>query len=101
MLKAAFVFLARGADGARDRSIVKTEGVELHTIGVETYEEAAKVAKQLCKENFGAIELCAGFGHRGTAVIAEAVDGKIPIGVVRFDIHPGIDNKSGDTLQIL
>jgi hypothetical protein len=24
------------------------------------------------------------------------VEHKIPVGVVRFDIHPGLDNKSGD-----
>ena len=31
-------------------------------------------------------------------LIVEAVEGKIPVGVVRFDIHPGLGNRSGDAL---
>ncbi len=98
MLKAAFIFLAVGAVPVRDRSVVSTPGVQLTTVGVASYEEAADVAKQMLADGFGAIELCAGFGHRGVAMIAQAVEGKIPVGVVRFDIHPGLDNKSGDTV---
>jgi len=48
------------------------------------------------KEGIGAIELCGGFGNAGTARIAAAV--KVPVGAVRFDIHPGLGNASGDTL---
>ena len=46
----------------------------------------------------GAIELCGGFGIRGTYMIEQAVLGKARVGAVRFDIHPGLDNKSGDDL---
>jgi hypothetical protein len=45
-----------------------------------------------------AIELCGGFGNKGTGRIAEAVAGKAAVGVVRFDGHPGLDGKSGDEL---
>jgi membrane-bound lytic murein transglycosylase len=31
-------------------------------------------------------------------MIAEAVKGKAAVGTVRFDIHPGLGNKSGDEL---
>lgn len=44
------------------------------------------------------IELCGGFGAAGTARIAKAVEGKAAVGAVRFDIHPGLGNRSGDTL---
>ena len=33
-----------------------------------------------------------------TALIDKAVAGKARIGAVRFDLHPGLDNKSGDEL---
>ena len=46
----------------------------------------------------GAIELCGGFGIQGTALIDKAVAGKARVGAVRFDLHPGLDNKSGDEI---
>ena len=45
-----------------------------------------------------AIELCGGFGIRGTYMVQEAVKGKARVGAVRFDLHPGLDNKSGDEI---
>lgn len=42
------------------------------------------------------IELCGGFGTIGHAKVTEAVEGKLQVGVVRFDNHPGYDNQSGD-----
>ena len=45
-----------------------------------------------------AIELCAGFGNEGTAMVAKAVKGKACVGTVRFDHHPGFDFQSGDEL---
>lgn len=49
-------------------------------------------------EGVVAIELCGGFGNAGTARIAAAVDGKAVVGAVRFDGHPGLGGKSGDTV---
>lgn len=98
MLKAAFIFLAPEADLEKHRAVVETPVVELHVVGVKDYEEACIVAKELVSEGIGAIELCGGFGNRGVAKVVEAVEGKIPVGVVRFDIHPGLENKSGDSI---
>ncbi len=97
-LKAAFMFVAPGSDPSKHRAVIETPSVELIVVGVSDYEEAAKVAKELVKEGVGAIELCAGFGHLGVAKVAEATEGKVPVGVVRFDLHPALNNKSGDTL---
>ncbi|EGB16311.1 hypothetical protein DND132_3108 [Pseudodesulfovibrio mercurii] len=96
-LKAAFIFVAPGADPARNRNWVKTEAVELVAVAVKDYAQAEAVARELVeKEGIAAIELCGGFGAAGTARIAAAVN--VPVGVVRFDIHPGLNNVSGDTL---
>ena len=97
-LKAAFIFVAPEADPKKHRAVVETPAVELHVVGVKNYEEACKIAKELVNDGIGAIELCGGFGHKGAAKVVEAVGGKVPVGVVRFDLHPGLEGKSGDEI---
>ena len=97
-LKAAFIFVAPEADPKKHRAVVETPAVELHVVGVKNYEEACKIAKELVNEGIAAIELCGGFGHKGVAKVVEAVGGKVPVGVVRFDLHPGLEGKSGDEI---
>ena len=87
----------------RARTLIATEKLSilpryLEAVGVSTYEQAAKVAKEMLEKGVGAIELCGGFGVRGTDIVARAVDYSIPVGVVRFDGHPGLGGKSGDKL---
>lgn len=98
MLNAAFIFIAPGADPAKDRATVETPSVRLTSIGVSTYEQGAAAAREMADAGCGAIELCGGFGIRGTYLVNEAVGGKARVGAVRFDLHPGLDNKSGDEL---
>lgn len=96
-LKAAFIFIAPGGDPVQHRNWVLTEGVELLAIAVSNYAQAETLARDLVeKEGIAAIELCGGFGAVGTARVAAAVN--VPVGVVRFDTHPGLGNASGDTL---
>ena len=97
-LKAAFIFLAPEVDPDKDRQTVVTPQVELTVVAAGNYKEAEAVAIKLVDEGIVAIELCGGFGNKGTARIAEAVAGKAAVGVVRFDGHPGLDGKSGDEL---
>jgi hypothetical protein len=97
-LKAAFIFLAPDVDPQKDRQTVVTPQVELTAIAASNYKEAEAVAVELVNEGITAIELCGGFGNRGTARIAEAVAGKAAVGAVRFDGHPGLGGKSGDEL---
>ena len=98
MLTAAFIFIAPGADPALHRSVAKTPGVELTSIGVSTYEEGVAAAVEMADAGCSAIELCGGFGIRGTYLVQEAVKGRARVGAVRFDLHPGLDCKSGDEL---
>lgn len=97
-LKAAFIFLAPEVNPQKDRQTVVTPQVELTAVAASNYEEAEVVAVQLVAEGIEAIELCGGFGNKGTARIADAVAGKATVGVVRFDGHPGLGGKSGDEL---
>jgi hypothetical protein len=99
-IKAVFMFDAPEADSKKHKTTISTQAMELHVVGVKNYDEACKVAKELVNQGIAAIELCGGFGNVGVAKVSEAVEYKLPIGVVRFDIHPGLDSKSGDKVFI-
>lgn len=98
--KIVFMFIAQNADPEKHRvSLSPSSGLELIVIGVKDYQQAVQVSKKLVdQEGVGAIELCAGFGHIGTAAIAKAVGSKAKVGVVRFDSHPALGFKSGDDI---
>jgi len=97
--KAAFLFVVPDADPNEHRATISTpEVLELVMVGVKDYRQAIKIAEELVGQGVEAIELCAGFGQIGVAKVAEAVKGKAKVGVVRFDLHPGLDFKSGDEL---
>jgi hypothetical protein len=95
-MKGAFVFLAPEANN--EQCWVKTPHVHLLAVAVPNYDEAVKTAKQLVESGIQMIELCGGFGNKGLAMIADAVEGKASVGAVRFDCHPGLEGKSGDNL---
>lgn len=97
-VNAAFIFVAPEADSKLHRTVVDTPVVNLTVVGVKDYEEAKAVAVELVEQGVKALELCAGFGNEGLAMISKAVGGKASVGAVRFDFHPGFDFKSGDEL---
>ncbi|MBS7578341.1 MULTISPECIES: DUF6506 family protein [unclassified Enterococcus] len=97
-LKAAFIFLAPEADFTKDVTTICTPEVDLTTVGAKNYEDAVKAAKLLEGDGITAIELCAGFGIQGVAEIKQNISAEIPVGVVRFDYHPGLNHQSGDDL---
>lgn len=97
-VNAAFIFVAPEVDYKIHRSVVDTPVVKLTVVGVKNYSEAVEVAKELVSQGVKALELCAGFGNEGTALISKAVKGQASVGSVKFDFHPGFDFKSGDEL---
>lgn len=98
MLEAAFIFIAPGADPEKHRGTVETPEVRLTSIGVSTYKEGAAAAREMADAGCVAIELCGGFGIRGTYLVEQAVGDRAKVGAVRFDLHPGLGCKSGDEL---
>ena len=96
MLNAAFIFIAPEADPKVHRATVNTPEINLTSIGVSTFEEGAQAAKEMVDAGCTAIELCGGFGIKGTWIVEQAVHGRARVGSVRFDIHPGLGNRSGD-----
>ena len=96
--KFAFMFLSPDGDPDKHKASVLTPSVEAYIVSAKNYEEAIKVAKKLVEEGIEAIELCGGFGHKGVVKIVDAVEGKIPVGAIRFDNHPKLEFKSGDEI---
>ena len=97
-VNAAFIFVAPETDSKTSRAVIETPVLILNVIGVKNYEEGVAAAVQMADSGVKAIELCAGFGNEGIAMVSKAVKGKACVGAVRFDHHPGVDFKSGDEL---
>lgn len=99
-LKAAFIFVAPHAAADSHFAWVKTAQVQVKMIAVSDYQQAGELLDVLYDEGIRAIELCAGFGHLGVAHMVEKSAGRMVVGVVRFDHHPGLGHVSGDSLFI-
>lgn len=97
-VNAAFIFVAPEVNCQKHRTVIETPVVNLTVVGVKNYKEGVAVAKELAQQGVKAIELCAGFGNEGIAMVSNAVKGKAVVGAVKFDHHPGFDFKSGDDL---
>lgn len=97
-LKAAFLVVAAESNKKEDKSLIQSAIIDLYTIMVKDYDEAVKTAINLVEDGVDVIELCGGFGNKGVSIISEAISYKIPVGVVRFDNHPLLENNSGDNL---
>lgn len=95
--KLVFMFWTADADPAKHRATVSLDSIELIVVGVKDYDQAVEVSQALAKEGASAFELCGGFGNIGVAKVAEAAKG-VPVGVVKFDIHPLLQGKSGDQI---
>lgn len=96
MSQIVFMSLAKGSKPEVHNALIKTPAYDLKVVVVPDYATAVKVAKKLAKEGTSFLELCAGFGHEGVALIKKAVP-EVTVGVVRFDVHPGNNNESGDS----
>ncbi len=94
--KVVFMFVNGSITEARRMEMDFGSGLMI-VVGVANYAMACAEAQKLAEEGVLMIELCGGFGTIGHAKVAEAVAGKVQVGVVRFDNHPGYDNLSGDT----
>ena len=97
-LKAAFIFLSPSGDSKTADAVVETPDVAVTVAAARDYAEAEEVARRLVEDGVQAIELCGGFGIQGATRIDEAVGENAAVGVVRFDVHPGLGFKSGDAV---
>lgn len=83
--KAAFLYLAAGADPAVDR-VVRDGRVERSTIvAVPDAAAAGRVAAELERDGLDLIELYGGLGQQGAAAVLDATGGRVPVGYVGYD----------------
>ncbi len=95
--KVVFMFVNGSITDPRRMEMDLGQGLMI-VVGVGNYNMACEEARKLAsEEGVVMIELCGGFGTIGHARVTEAVEGKVQVGVVRFDNHPGYDNFSGDS----
>ena len=90
-----FIFVNDTAD-VNERATIETESLIIVTVGAKNFKEAGRVAKEYVEKGAVAIELCSAFGPKGTAIVVDAIDDKVPVGAIRFDKHPGVGQESGD-----
>jgi len=96
-IRIAFMYVDSQADPEKHRVVAPSpEHLEMTIVGVKNFDQAKDIASQLAEEGIKIIELCGGFGFKATAKIKETVGDTVEIGVVRFDKHPGLNDKSGD-----
>lgn len=94
--KVCFLFVNGSITEAKRQEMDYGAGIMI-LLGVKDYDMACQEAVKLADEGVIMIELCGGFGTMGHAKVVEAVQGRLQVGVVRFDNHPGYDGASGDT----
>ena len=98
-LQLAFIYAVPDADPKAHRVTMSQSAIaDLIVVPVKDYQQAAEVARELAEQGIQAIELCAGFGHVGVAKVVQAIEGKVPVGAVRFDSHPAMGGMSGDAM---
>lgn len=97
MFKCGFIYVAPGLDPEKARAFIPADQIEMTVVGCSNYNEAVQVARDMVATGIGAVELCAGFGFEGTAMVKKAIPG-IPVGSVKFDFHPAFDFKTGDDM---
>ncbi len=95
--KVAFMFISDALKDGAQRAVIDLGAGEMIMAGVGSYQMACEEAVKLADEGVIMIELCGGFGTIGHAKVTEAVNGRLQVGIVRFDNHPGYDNLSGDS----
>ena len=76
-----FAFLVMGNYHAAKDRVAMPKGTA-QIIGVADLEEACAVAKALCAEGVGCIELCGAFGEAGARAVIAATHNQVPVGFV-------------------
>ncbi len=98
MFECAFIYVAPGLNPAEQRAVIPSSDINMNVVGCATYSEAVEVAKEMVAKGCTALELCAGFGNEGIAMIKRAVGPDIAVGAIKFDFHPAFGFRSGDEL---
>ena len=91
--KWAFIYLGTGGeDPTRDRAVIEASGLTTTLVAVPDAASAPKVAAELVADGAQLLELCGGFGPGVHAEVVAAVEGRVPVGQVKYGAEavPGL-----------
>ena len=74
-MKFAYFILGSSFDPACDRATIADGKATI--VGVPSVDVACEVARELAAEGVVAIDVCGGFGEKGTRRIIEATEGRV------------------------
>jgi predicted polyphosphate/ATP-dependent NAD kinase len=78
--------LGSQATGERE-DVLGSDDCMLISVGIAALDDGPAVARRLVEDGVQLIELCGAFGPAGTAAIAQAVGGNVPVGGVYYGIE--------------
>ncbi|MCG5470324.1 DUF6506 family protein [Micromonospora sp. LAH09] len=82
----AYIYEHPGSDPVEDRVVFDRGGQRTYLVPVPDPSMAPAVAVDLVAEGVALVELCGGFALAAAARVAEAVDGRVPVGHVTFAV---------------
>jgi hypothetical protein len=80
----AFIVMAPQYDPSRDRAVIESPEFTTTVVGVESLEAACEAASELASNGIQLIELCGAFDEESARVMANAIDGVVPVGFITF-----------------
>jgi hypothetical protein len=92
--KYGFIFIAPGYEASGKIVNMSSELFGVTIAGVSTIESGCVMAKEMVKNGAQVIELCGGFKEKDLKKIKDAIDKKIPVGLVKFDSAEKLKLKS-------
>ena len=87
LLKVLYMFMDPSAESAKHRAIIETENSKMILVGVNSFEEGAKIAKQYVEEGVVLIELCGAFGYEGAKKVHDQVGNEVPVGMIVHQVR--------------
>jgi hypothetical protein len=80
----AFIYTADGHPPEGTFTVVDTGSCRTVLLGVPDVDSGVRLAPRLVSEGVQMIELCGGFGPVGTARLLNAIQFRVPVGVVNY-----------------
>ncbi len=76
----AFIVMAPHYDPVKHRAVFGSSGFRTTIVGVASLDMACEVASDLVSQGTQLIELCGAFDEEAARVVADAIDGAVPVG---------------------
>jgi hypothetical protein len=82
-----YMFINPHLDSNQHRAEIDTPEFKMVVVGVPSFEEGARVAKQFVEKGVQIVELCGAFGYAGAKTVSEAVGDKASVGIMVHQVR--------------